>query len=226
MRILVVDDEAKMASLLRRGLIRHGHVVEIARTGEDAVTQASRRTFDAIVLDVMLPGIDGLETCRILRERAIWAPVLMLTARDGVFDRVAGLDVGADDYLVKPFAFVELLARLRALHRRRVDERPPLLEAGGLRLDPAAHRVTRGDNEITLSAKEFVLLEALMHGAGRVFARDELFEYAWDIAAENRSNVVDASIHRLRQKIDEPFGTESIDTVRGLGYRFRKDGGR
>lgn len=226
MRILVVEDEPKMASLLRRGLTRHGHVVEIAQTGEDAIVKALKRSFDAVVLDVILPGIDGLGTCQRLRACGVWTPVLMLTARDGVFDRVAGLDVGADDYMAKPFAFVELLARLRALRRRRVDERPTLLEAGNLRLDPAAHRVTRGDQEILLSPKEFVLLEALMHNAGRVFARDELFEHAWDFAAENRSNVVDTHIHRLRQKIDEPFGTSSIDTIRGLGYRFRKDGGR
>ena len=226
MRILVVEDDPKMAGLLRRGLVRHDHLVEIARSGEEALVRAGARSFDAVVLDVMLPGIDGLETCRSLRAHGIWAPVLMLTARDGVFDRVAGLDVGADDYMVKPFAFVELLARLRALRRRGFEERPALLEAGDLRLDPAAHRVTRGDQEIKLSPKEFVLLEALLHNAGRVFARDELFEYAWDFAAENRSNVVDAYVHRLRLKIDVPFGTESIDTIRGLGYRFRKDGGR
>ena len=226
MRILVVEDETKMASLLRRGLIRHDHLVEIAQSGEEALERAGARRFDAIVLDLMLPGIDGLETCRRLRQSGVSAPMLMLTARDGVFDRVAGLDAGADDYLAKPFAFVELLARLRALRRRQVDQRAALLEAGDLRLDPAAHRVTRGEKEITLSPKEFVLLEVLMHDAGRVYARDELFEHAWDLAAEQRSNVVDTHIHRLRQKIDEPFGTSSIDTIRGLGYRFRKDGGR
>jgi two-component system, OmpR family, response regulator len=176
------------------------------------------------VLDVMLPGIDGFETCRSLREADIWAPVLMLTARDAVEDRVAGLDVGADDYLVKPFSFAELLARLRALRRREPLERPTVLEVGDLRLDPAARKVSRGDEPIELSAKEFALLEALMRRAGEVLSRYQLLECAWDGGYDNRSNIVDVYISYLRKKIDQPFRRGSIETVRGAGYRLRADG--
>jgi two-component system, OmpR family, response regulator len=177
-----------------------------------------------IVLDVMLPGIDGFETCRRLRKNGIWAPVLMLTARDSVEDRVAGLDTGADDYLVKPFAFAELLARLRALARRGDSERPTVLEVGDLRLDPATREVRRGDQEIGLSAKEFALLETFMRRPGEVLSRLQLLEHAWDFAYENRSNVVDVYVRHLRRKIDEPFGRRSLETVRGAGYRLRRDG--
>ncbi len=222
MRILVVEDELKMARLLRRGLVRHGHAVDVVTTGEDAIAHAAAVDYDAIVLDVALPGMDGLATCRAMRDAGVWSPVLMLTARDGVFDRVAGLDAGADDYLVKPFAFAELLARLRALRRRGHPERPAMLEAGGLRLDPAARRVTRGDVEISLSATEFALLEAFMWRAGDVLGRADLLECGWDVAYDNRSNVVDVYVRRLRQKVDRPFGTDSIETVRGIGYRFRR----
>ena len=221
MRILVVEDELKMAQLLRRGLARHGHAVDVVAAGEDALTHAAAVDYEAIVLDVALPGMDGLATCRAMRDDGVWSPVLMLTARDGVFDRVAGLDAGADDYLVKPFAFAELLARLRALRRRGHPERPALLEAGGLRLDPAARRVTRGETEISLSATEFSLLEAFMHRAGDVLERTDLLEYGWDVTYDNRSNVVDVYVRRLRRKIDQPFGTDSIETLRGIGYRFR-----
>src|SRR5918995_5958343 len=168
MRILVVEDELKMASLLRRGLVEEGHAVDVARTGEDAIWMAAAVEYDAIVLDLMLPGIDGIEACRQMREIGVWAPVLMLTARDAVDDRVAGLDAGADDYLPKPFSFAELLARLRALVRRGSVERPAVVEAGDLRLDPATRRVWRGDAEILLSAKEFALLEAFMRRPGHV----------------------------------------------------------
>jgi two-component system OmpR family response regulator len=224
MRILVVEDEPKMASLLRRGLVRRGHAVDIVPSGEKALVRAGASRYDAIVLDVMLPGIDGFETARALRADQIWAPVLMLTARGGVFDRVAGLDAGADDYLVKPFAFAELVARLRALRRRGASERPVVLEACGLRLDPATRRVVRGDQQICLSAKEFALLEAFMSSPDIVLRRDELLEYAWDFAYENRSNVVDVYVRRLREKIDRPFGTDSIEAVRGAGYRLRSSG--
>jgi two-component system OmpR family response regulator len=225
MRILVVEDEPKMAALLRRGLVRHGYAVDIVARGEDALVRAGASRYDAIVLDVMLPGIDGFETCRRLRADGVWAAVLMLTARDAVFDRVEGLDAGADDYLPKPFAFAELLARLRALRRRGAEERPAVLEAGDLRLDPASRRVTRGDTEIRLSAKEFALLETFMRRPDDVLSRDELLEEGWDFAYDNRSNVVDVYVKRLRERIDRPFGTDSLETVRGAGYRFRQTGG-
>jgi two-component system OmpR family response regulator len=179
--------------------------------------------YDAIVLDVMLPGVDGFDVCRRLRKDRVWTPVLMLTARDAIEDRVSGLDTGADDYLTKPFSFDELLARLRALTRRAPAERPPVLEVGALRLDPAAHRAWRGDHELDLSAKEFALLEVFMRRAGVALTRTQLLDGAWDLAFESRSNVVDVYVRYLRQKIDRPFGTDSIETVRGVGYRLRKE---
>jgi two-component system, OmpR family, response regulator len=225
MRALVVEDEAKMAALIRRGLVEEGYAADIARTGEDALWMARATPYDAIVLDVMLPGRDGFSVCRELRTAGVWSPILMLTARDGVDDRVAGLDGGADDYLTKPFSFAELLARLRALTRRGAVERPAVLEAGTLRLDPATREVRRGDTKVDLSAKEFALLETLMRHPDEVLSRLDLLEHAWDYAYENRSNVVDVYVRYLREKIDRPFGFESIETVRGAGYRFRADGG-
>ena len=225
MRILVVEDELKMASLLRRGLAEEGHAVYVARTGDDALWMAGAAEYDAIVLDLMLPGVDGIEVCRRVRESGVWAPVLMLTARDGVADRVAGLDAGADDYLAKPFSFAELLARLRALVRRGGVERPSVLEVGDLRLDPATRQVWRGPTEITLSAKEFALLETFMRRPGQVLSRYQLLEHAWDYAYENRSNVVDVYVRYLRDKVDRPFGHDSLETVRGAGYRLRKEDG-
>jgi two-component system OmpR family response regulator len=224
MRILVVEDELKMASLLRRGLLEEGHAVDIARTGDDALWMAQTAEYDALVLDLMLPTIDGLEVCRRLRANGVWSPVLMLTARDGVEDRVAGLDAGADDYLPKPFSFAELLARLRALMRRGVAERPTVLEVGDLRLDPATRQVWRGDAEVELSGKEFALLETFMRRPGQVLTRDQLLEHAWDYGYENRSNIVDVYIRYLREKVDRPFERDSIETVRGVGYRLRQDG--
>jgi two-component system OmpR family response regulator len=185
---------------------------------------AEAAEYDAIVLDLMLPGIDGVEVCRRVRANGVWAPVLMLTARDGVDDRVTGLDAGADDYLPKPFSFAELLARLRALARRGAVERPVLLEVGDLRLDPATRKAWRGETEIHLSAKEFALLETFMRRPGRVLSRYQLLEHAWDYAYENRSNVVDVYVRYLRGKIDRPFGRASLETVRGVGYRLREDG--
>src|SRR5436309_6611883 len=220
MRVLIVEDELKMAGLLRRGLVEEGHAADVAGTGEDAVWMAQAHQYEAIVLDVMLPGLTGFETCRRLRSLGIWAPVLMLTARDGVDDRVAGLDVGADDYLTKPFSFAELLARLRALARRGAVERPTELVVGDLRLDPASRRVWRGDVEIPLSPKEFALLEAFMRRPGQVLSRFQLLEHAWDFAYENRSNVVDVYVRYLREKIDRPFGRSSLATVRGVGYQL------
>jgi two-component system, OmpR family, response regulator len=224
MRILVVEDELKMANLLRRGLVEEGHAVDVARTGDDALWMAQAAELDAIVLDLMLPGMDGVEVCRRIRENGVWAPVLMLTARDGVEDRVAGLDAGADDYLAKPFSFAELLARLRALVRRGAGERPAVLEVGDLRLDPATRQVWRGETAVHLSPKEFALLETLMRRPGQVLSRLQLLEHAWDYAYENRSNVVDVYIRYLRGKIDRPFGRDSVETVRGVGYRLRRDG--
>lgn len=226
MRVLIVEDEAKMAGLIRRGLQREGMAIDISDTGEEALWKAEAVEYDAIVLDLMLPGIDGLEVCRRLREAGVWSPILMLTARDAVRDRVAGLDRGADDYLTKPFSFAELLARLRALARRGRRERPTQLRVGELRLDPATRRASRGEAEIDLSAKEFALLETFMHQPGEVLSRFQLLEHAWDYEYESRSNVVDAYVRLLRRKIDRPFGVESIETVRGAGYRLREDGGR
>jgi two-component system, OmpR family, response regulator len=220
MRVLIVEDHPKLARLLRDGLTKHGLVCDVAATGEDAVWMAASTPYDVVTLDLMLPGIDGFATCRRLRENGVSTPVLMLTSRGAVADRVAGLEGGADDYLIKPFSFSELLARVRALARRPSDQRPPTLEVGGLRIDLAAHRVWRGEDEIALTAKEFVLLEAFAVRAGEVLSRGDLLESAWDHAYDNRSNVVDAYIRRLRTKIDDPYGTHTLETVRGAGYRL------
>jgi two-component system OmpR family response regulator len=226
MRVLVVEDEVKLAGLIRRGLREDGVAADVAIRGEDALWMAGATDYDAIVLDVMLPGLDGFAVCARLRDDGVRTPVLMLTARDAVEDRVRGLDLGADDYLAKPFAFDELSARLRALVRRGPLERAVVLEAGDLRLDPSARRVWRGDAEIALSAKELALLDTFMRRPGQVLGRFELLEHTWDAAYENRSNVVDVYVRYLREKIDRPFGVESIETVRGAGYRLRPDGGR
>ncbi len=220
MRVLIVEDDLRMARLVRRGLVGEGLAADVAHSGEDALWLAQAHPYDTIVLDVMLPGLDGFETCRQLREAGVWTPVLMLTARDAVEDRVAGLDSGADDYLVKPFAFAELLARLRALARRGDNERPAVLAVGDLRLDPATREVSRGGIAVELSGKEFALLECFMRRPGEVLSRLDLLEHAWDFAYENRSNVVDVYIRRLRRKI----GDESLETVRGAGYRLRGEG--
>jgi two-component system OmpR family response regulator len=225
MRVLIVEDQVKLASQLRRALRGDGVAADVAARGEDALWMAGSTNYDAVVLDVMLPGIDGFETCKRLRSDGVWTPVLMLTARDGVRDRVAGLDGGADDYLTKPFELVELLARLRALARRGPVERAPMLAVGTLRLDPATRRVWRGDSEIQVSTKAFALLEMLMRQPGAVLSRFDLLEGAWDNGYENRSNVIDVHIRQLRARIDRPFGVHSIETVRGIGYRLRPDGG-
>src|SRR4051812_34369100 len=211
-----------MASLIRRGLVNEGLAADVAPTGGDALWMARAHGYDVVVLDVMLPDVDGFEVCRRLRGAGVWAPVLMLTARDSVDDRVAGLDSGADDYLVKPFAFAELLARLRALARRGDAERPAVLTVGDLRLDPATREVRRGVTAVLLSAKEFALLETFMRRPGDVLSRLYLLEHAWDFAYENRSNVVDVYVRRLRRKIDVPFGCDSLETVRSAGYRLRR----
>jgi two-component system OmpR family response regulator len=223
MRILIVEDEVKMARLIKRALDEEGMVADVAKRGEDALAMAGSTEYDAILLDLGLPGIDGFETCRRLRADDVWAPVLVLTARDAVDDRVAGLDSGADDYLTKPFAIVELLARIRALTRRGLIERPTVLEAGELRLDPASRRAWRGKEEISLSAKEFGLLQALMRRPGEVLSREQLLEQVWGDDGEAQSNVVDVYVYYLREKVDRPFDADSIETVRGGGYRLRQD---
>ncbi len=214
-----------MAAAIRRGLRFEGLVVDVAADGESALLTVGATDYDAIVLDVMMPGLDGFETCRRLRADGVWVPVLMLTARDAVEDRVRGLDGGADDYLTKPFSLAELTARLRALVRRGPVERPTVIEVGDLRLDPATREVSRADVEVQLSAREFALLETFMRRPGDVFTQTQLLEAAWDLGYEQRSNVVEVYVRYLREKIDRPFGVSSIETVRGAGYRLRKDGG-
>ena len=222
----MVEDDVRMAAAIRRGLRYEGLIVDIAGDGEQALRTLGATDYDAVVLDVMMPGLDGFETCHRLRLEGIWVPVLMLTARDAVEDRVRGLDGGADDYLTKPFSLAELTARLRALVRRGPVGRPTVLEVGDLRLDPATREVWRGKADIQLSAREFGLLETLMRHPGAVFTQTQLLESAWDLGYEQRSNVVEVYIRYLRQKIDRPFGVSSIETVRGAGYRLRKDGGQ
>ena len=225
MRLLVVEDEKKMAELLARGLREEGHAVDITSHGEDALWMAKSTAYDAIVLDVMLPGGDGFSVCRSLRKDEVWTPVLLLTARDAVDDRVVGLDAGADDYLLKPFAFSELLARLRALRRRHPVERPVALVVGDLRLDPAQGRAWRSDVELPLSAKEFAVLEVFMRRPGEILSRSIILDAAWDMAYERRSNLIDVYVRYLREKIDRPFGRNALETVRGSGYRLREDAG-
>ena len=223
MRLLVVEDEPKLAALVARGLREEGYAVDVTERGEDALWMAHASPYDAILLDVMLPETDGFEVCRRLRDENVWSPILMLTARDAVNDRVTGLDAGADDYLPKPFAFDELLARVRALVRRAPKERPTVLDVGSLRLDPAAHRAWRGEVELDLSPKELALLEVFMRNPNRVLTRTQLLDAAWDIAFERRSNVIAVYIRYLRDKIDRPFGCASLETIRGVGYRLRAD---
>ena len=225
MRVLVAEDQPKMASLLRRGLESDGYAVDLADNGEDALWLGSEWDYDAVVLDVGLPKIDGFEVCRQLRERGRWAPVLMLTVRDAVSDRVEGLDSGADDYLTKPFEFVELLARLRALTRRTPSPRPTVLEWDDLTLDPGTKKVNRGAVPIDLSPKEFALLHLLMTRGDVVVSRTEILDHVWDFAYDGTSNVVDVYVRYLRNKIDRPFSRVTIETVRGEGYRMRHDPG-
>jgi two-component system OmpR family response regulator len=222
-RVLIVEDDVRLAAALRRGLQTEGIIADVAMRGEDALWMAGATDFDAVVLDIMLPGIDGFDTCRRLREDRVWAPIIMLTARDAIEDRVRGLDHGADDYLVKPFSLAELLARLRAVSRRGPIERPVVLQVGDLRMDPTTRQVWRGDAEIHLSAKEFALLETFMRRPGEVLSQYTLLEHAWDYAYENRSNVVEVYVRYLREKIDRPFGVTTLETIRGAGYRLRRE---
>jgi two-component system OmpR family response regulator len=224
-RVLVVEDNLAMAAAIVRALRGANVIADIARTADDAVCMVRAAAHDVVVFDVQLPDIDGIELCRRLRADGIWTPIIMVTARDSVEDRVRGLDAGADDYLTKPFSLVELLARLRALARREAAERPTVIAVGSLRLDPATRQGWRGDGEITLSGREFALLETLMRGPGRVFSHLQLLDAAWDFGYERRSNVVEVYVRYLREKVDRPFGVRSIETVRGTGYRLRADGG-
>ncbi len=219
----MVEDDPGIAALLRRSLEREGHAVDIASSGEDAIWLGTENEHDVIILDVVIPGPDGIEVTRTLRQRGRWAPILLLTARRSVEDRVAGLDAGADDYLPKPFAMAELHARVRALARRHVRERPAVLEVGDIRLDPATREVERAGQQVDLTPKEFSLLELFLQHPGEVLSRDRILEYGWDFAQRGRSNVVDVYVRYLREKVDRPFGRESIETVRGAGYRFDPD---
>ena len=209
-----------MSALLQRAFREDGYAVDIQASGNDAVWMASECDYDAVIVDVGLPDIDGFDVCRQLRERARWMPILMLTARDAVTDRVHGLDAGADDYVSKPFAIEELRARVRALIRRGPGERPAVLAVGDLQLDPAAHTVSRGGTAISLAAKEFAILEYFMRHPGQVLSRGRILEHVWDFARDGDSNIVDVYVRVLREKIDRPFGTRSIETVRGAGYRL------
>ena len=220
MRILVVEDEIKLARALKRGLENEGYVAEAVHTGDDAVFWGTEQEFDAIVLDVMLPGKDGFTVCRELRAAGVQTPVLMLTARSGVEDRIGGLDAGADDYLVKPFAFGELLARVRALLRRGPAERTPEIVVGDIVIDPAAHTVTRAGAAIELSPREFALLEYLARNPGQVIRRGDLLDHVWSRDYDGLSNVVDVYVGYLRKKLEKPFRSKVIHAVRGVGYKL------
>jgi two-component system OmpR family response regulator len=222
-RVLLVEDDVPMAAAIHRALRHAGIVADVAATAGEALWMVHATSYDAMVLDVMLPDTDGFETCRSLRTDGVWVPIIMLTARDAVEDRVRGLDAGADDYLTKPFSLAELLARLRALVRREPVERPTVLVVGALRLDPATRRAWRSETEISLSAREYALLEAFMRHPGQVLGRQQLLDAAWDFEYEPRSNVVDVYVRYLREKIDRPFGVRTLETVRGLGYRLRPE---
>jgi two-component system, OmpR family, response regulator len=224
LRILIVEDEPKMARILRRGLEDEGYAVDTSAGGDDGLHMATENEYDAVLLDVMLPGRDGFEVCRELRARNRWAPVLMLTARDAVGDRVRGLDAGADDYLVKPFSFEELVARVRALVRRGAKERPVTLSVGPLTLDPATRRVERSGKPLSLTPKEYGLLEYLMRHAGEVLSRSRILEHVWDYNYDGGSNVVDVYVKYLRAKMDAPFGSSLLKTVRGAGYILEPEG--
>ena len=225
MHVLLVEDDIRMAAALRRGLGWDGIAADVAPDGDRALAMVRAGVYDAVVLDVMLPGMDGFEACRRMRTDGVWVPIIMLTARDSIDDRVRGLDQGADDYLTKPFSLAELLARLRALVRRVPGERPAVVSVGALRLDPATHEVWRGTQQIALSTREFALLETFMRRPGRVLSQSQLLEAVWDLGDEPRSNVVEVYVRYLREKIDRPFGVRSLETVRGVGYRLRTDGG-
>jgi DNA-binding response OmpR family regulator len=225
MRVLVVEDEKRLAAGLRKGLEAEGFAVDVALDGADGLWMAREHAYDAIVLDIMLPGINGYKICATLRQDGVWTPILMLTAKGGEWDEVEALDTGADDYLTKPFAYAVLVARLRALLRRGARERPVVLEAGDLRLDPAARRAWRGEVEVELTPRELALVEFLLHRRGEVVSKREILEHVWDYDFEGDSNIVEVYVWHLRSKLDRPFGRDTIQTVRGAGYRLAADGG-
>ena len=225
MRVLVVEDELGLAETLRRGLVADGFAVDVMHNGEDAIWAATESTYSAIVLDIMLPKVNGYRVVERLRAQGNWTPIMMLTAKDGDYDQTDAFDLGADDYLTKPFSFIVLIARLRALIRRGAPERPVVLAAGDLTLDPARRRVQRGDTLLTLTPREFGLLEFLMHHAGDVVTKGQILDAVWDPAFDGEPNIVEVYIRYLRRKIDVPFGRHAIETARGMGYRLAPDGG-
>ncbi|WP_432540578.1 response regulator transcription factor [Kineococcus sp. SYSU DK002] len=225
MKLLLVDDETLLADTIRRGLEAEGATVDVAHDGRTGYQRALTGAYDVLVLDLMLPGRNGYEVCRDLRAAGVWTPVLVLTAKDGEYDQVDAFDLGADDYLTKPFSFPVLLARLRALHRRGAPERPVVLTAGDLTLDPGTRRVHRGDVEITLTTREFALLEHLLRHRDDVLSKQDLLDAVWDTTVVTDPNVVEVYIRYLRRKIDIPYGRNALQTVRGAGYRLAADGG-
>jgi len=225
MRVLVVEDEKRLAAGLRKGLEAEGYAVDVALDGGDGLWMAREHPYDAIVLDIMLPGVNGYRVCATLRQEGVWTPILMLTAKDGEWDEIEALDTGADDYLTKPFAYAVLVARLRALLRRGARERPAVLEAGDLRLDPAARRAWRGDVEVELTPRELALVEFLLHRRGEVVSKREILQHVWDYDFEGDPNIVEVYVWHLRNKLDRPFGRDTIQTIRGSGYRLAAHGG-
>jgi DNA-binding response OmpR family regulator len=225
MRILVVDDDAHVADAVRHGLEREGYAVDVALDGTEGHWLATENAYDAIVLDAMLPGMSGDEVCSRLRAAEVWTPILMLTARSGASVEAEALDSGADDFLSKPFAYVVLLARLRALVRRGRPARPQVLSAGDLRLDPALHRVWRGDVPVSLSPRQFSMLEYLLRHAGEVLSKSRILEHVWDFTFDGDPNIVEVYVRQLRLRVDEPFGRAALQTVRGVGYRLDAHGG-
>jgi DNA-binding response OmpR family regulator len=224
-RVLVVEDEKRLAAGLRKGLEAEGFATDVALDGTEGLWMARENPYDAIVLDIMLPGINGFRLCATLREEGIWTPILMLTAKDGEFDEAEALDTGADDYVTKPFSYVVLVARLRALIRRGAGERPAVLEAGDLRFDPGARRAWRGESEVRLTAREMALLEFLLRRKGEVVSKTDILDHVWDYGFEGNLNIVEVYVRHLRNKLDRPFGRDAIETVRGAGYRLAADGG-
>jgi two-component system OmpR family response regulator len=225
MRVLVVEDEKRLAAGLKKGLEAEGFATDVALSGTDGLWMAREHPYDVIVLDIMLPGVNGYKICATLREEGVWTPILMLTAKDGELDEAEALDTGADDYLTKPFSYVVLLARLRSLLRRGVRERPAVLEAGDLRLDPGARHVWRGDQELNLTSREMALLEFLLRRRGEVASKRDILDHVWDYDFDGDPNIVEVYIRHLRNKLDRPFGRNSIETVRGAGYRLAANGG-
>ena len=225
MRVLVVEDEVALAEGIRRGLEAEGFAADVAHDGTDGLSMALEHDYDAIVLDIMLPGLNGYKVCAAIRESEVWTPILMLTAKDGEYDEAEALDTGADDYVTKPFSYVALVARLRALMRRGATERPNVLEAGDLRFDPGARRTWRGETEVRLTSREASLLEYLLRRAGEVVSKTEILDHVWDDRFDGDLNIVEVYVRHLRNKLDRPFGRQSIETVRGAGYRLTADGG-